>query len=66
MKDLRYVYGRRSKAVHTGDIGSLRDVAARLETGQQLCRQSIVKVIRKGGFPDWNQLVLGEADRCEG
>ena len=61
MKDLGDVYSLRSKAVHTGDVGSRRDFAALLETGQQLCRQSIVKVIRNGAFPDWNRLVLGEA-----
>ena len=60
MKDLRDVYDLRSKAVHTGDIGSRRDYAALQETGQQLCRQSIVKVIQNGSFPDWNALVLGE------
>ena len=66
MKDLRDVYGLRSKAVHTGDIGSRRDFAVLLERGQQLCQQSIVKVIRNGGFPDWNQLVLGEAGLGQG
>ena len=66
MKDLGGVYDLRSKAVHTGDIGSRRDFAVLLERGQQLCRQSIVKVIRNGGFPDWNQLVLGEAGLGQG
>ena len=66
VKDLGGVYGLRSKAVHTGDIGSRRDFVVLLERGQQLCRQSIVKVIRNGGFPDWNQLVLGEADLGQG
>ena len=66
IKDLGGVYDLRSKAVHTGDIGSRRDFAVLLERGQQLCRQSIVKVIRNGGFPDWNQLVLGEAGLGQG
>ena len=61
MRDLRDVYDLRSKAVHTGDIGSYRDALALLTTGRQICRQSIVKVIFNCGFPNWHQLVLGEA-----
>ena len=61
MKNLGDVYGLRSKAVHTGDIGSHHDTTEPLKEGQRLCRQSIVKVIQSGRFPDWNALVLGEA-----
>ena len=59
-RNLRDVYNLRSKAVHTGEIGPYSDALAPLTTGQQLCRQSIVKVILNGGFPNWHQLVLGE------
>ena len=54
MRDLRDVYSLRSKAVHSGDIGSYGDAIAPLTTGLQLCRKSIVKVILNGGFPNWN------------
>ena len=62
MRNLRDVYNLRSKAVHTGEIGPYSKALAPLTTGQELCRQSIVKVILNGGFPNWHQLVLGEED----
>ena len=66
MKTLGDVYGLRSKAVHTGDVGSHRESAELLERGQRLCKQSILKAIQSGGFPDWNALVLGETHLEQG
>ena len=29
---------------------------------QDLCQQSIIKILEDGKFPDWNNLILGEVD----
>ena len=57
--EFRKLYDLRSKAVHLGEVGpgGTRNFAKR---GQDLCLQSITKVLRDGSFPrDWNRLVLG-------
>ena len=58
--DVNRLYGKRSTAVHGGDIPF--DVATKklLDRGQELCLQAILRTIRNGSFPDWNGLVLGE------
>ena len=67
MKDLNKIYEWRSKSVHTGKIPnktkrtSFTDEEVRefIEKSQDLCRQSIIKILEEGKFPDWNNLILG-------
>lgn len=59
MREFRKIYDLRSSAVHTGDIASDESTPEFTQRAQDLCRQSIVKVIDQGQFPDWNRLVLG-------
>ena len=65
-KQIGDVYGRRSSAVHHGVVRSSQKSRDLQEKGHQLCLQSIVKVIRDGGFPDWSQSDLGDADQGRG
>ena len=61
-KEFRSIYDRRSEAVHTGKISlPWPSSLEALERAQQLCRQSIIKIIKDGGFPDWHDLVLGNS-----
>ena len=67
MRDLNKIYEWRSKSVHTGKIPnktkrtSFTDEEVRefIEKSQDLCRQSIIKILEEGKFPDWNNLILG-------
>ena len=60
MRDFRKIYDLRSRAVHTGDIRSEAATREFTQRAQDLCLQSIIKIIENGRFPDWNQLVLGD------
>ena len=31
-----------------------------IKRAQDLCRQSIIKVLKNGQFPDWDSLILGD------
>ena len=67
MDVLRTIYKYRSAAVHTGKLDSgdvkmgtdIVSMSAFVERGQTLCRDSIVRVLRDGSFPDWDRLILG-------
>ena len=70
MKELQKIYNWRSLAVHTGELPikksgikrksfSEEEVEKFIAKAQDLCRQSIIKVLEDGQFPDWNDLILG-------
>ena len=71
MKEFKAIYDWRSTAVHTGklpkkEIGKKKkrpyteqEVREFITRAQDLCRQSIIKILEKGEFPDWNNLILG-------
>ena len=68
MKDLSKIYEWRSKAVHTGKLPNKtkrtsytpREAEAFIAKAQDLCRDSIMKILEDEKFPDWNDLILGE------
>ena len=67
MKDFSQIYEWRSKVVHTGKLPNKtkkipftrQETKAFIEKAQDLCRQSIIKILEEGKFPDWNDLILG-------
>lgn len=67
MKDFSKIYEWRSKAVHAGKLPNKtkkipftpEEVTEFIEGAQDLCRESIIKIIEDGEFPDWNSLILG-------
>ena len=70
MKDFSQIYEWRSKVVHTGKLPNKtkrtpftqKEIREFIEKAQDLCRQSIIKILEDGEFPDWNDLILGEVD----
>ena len=70
MKDLREIYRWRSAVVHNGELPKKRtgrnttrpyttdEVDKFIKDTQELCRQSIIKIIKDGQFPDWDSLIL--------
>ncbi|MYB00573.1 hypothetical protein F4X90_12985 [Candidatus Poribacteria bacterium] len=71
MKDFSKIYEWRSKVVHTGKLPNRtrktpftwQEIAKFTEKGQDLCRDSIMKILEDGKFPDyeyWKNLILGE------
>ena len=68
MKDFRKIYDWRSKVVHTGKLPNKtkkkpftqQEIAEFTEKAQDLCRDSIMKILKDGKFPVWNDLILGE------
>ena len=66
---LKNIYDARSSAVHSGKLGPTVkfgeqhiSVSDFITTSQDLCRQSIMKVLTDGCLPDdeyWNSLILG-------
>ena len=71
MDEFKAIYDLRSKAVHNGSIPEeirIRKGEERIATSefipraQELCRNSIIKILKSGKFPDdddWKDLVLG-------
>ena len=70
MKEFKAIYDWRSAVVHTGKLpkkGSGKkkklytqeEVREFITRAQDLCRRSILKILKDGKFPDWNDLVLG-------
>ena len=60
------IYKRRSNAVHDGQLGKTVTFGGKsvpiskfIEEAQDLCRESILKIIDDGRFPDWDSLILG-------
>lgn len=67
--EFKAIYDLRSQAVHSGKIPKTvkirkgEDPTATSEfiaKAQDLCRDSILKILEDGEFPDWNDLILGE------
>ena len=73
MKNFSKIYDWRSKVVHTGKLPyknskrktpfTRQEATEFIEKAQDLCRESIIKILEDGEFPDWNNLILGE-DPC--
>ena len=67
MKDFSKIYEWRSKAVHTGRLPNKtkktpytpEETEAFIAKAQDLCRDSIMKILEDGKFPDWSSLILG-------
>ena len=60
------IYRCRSNAVHNGQVdekvrfgGERISRSEFIAQAQDLCRESIMKIINDGGFPDWDSLILG-------
>ena len=72
MKEFSEIYAWRSKVVHTGKLPNKKkkppftheEVKQFIENAQDLCRESIMRILEDGKFPDWNSLILG--DEAEG
>ena len=65
MKEFKAIYDWRSTVVHTGKLpkktgNTPEEVEAFITNAQNLCRDSILKILEDGKFPDWNNLILGE------
>ena len=65
IKDVREIYGLRSKAVHEGAVNKSEATKSFKEKAEDLCRESIIKTVSysqvNGEFPQWSRLELGEA-----
>ena len=67
MKEFSEIYNWRSKVVHTGKLPNRtkktpfthEEVQQFIERAQDGCRESILKILDDGEFPDWNSLILG-------
>ena len=70
MKKFKAIYDWRSAVVHTGKLPkkgrekkkkpyTQEEVREFIRNAQDLCRDSIVKILEDGEFPDWNNLILG-------
>ena len=66
MTEFRAIYNCRSDAVHKGKLdekvkigGESVPISKLIERAQDLCRQSIIKIMEDGRFPDWDSLILG-------
>ena len=67
MDEFKAIYDLRSMAVHNGEVPKRIKIrkeesvptSAFIPRAQDLCRQSIIKILKNGKFPDWNNLILG-------
>ena len=67
MKEFKSIYDWRSTVVHTGKLPNKarkrpftpEEVDAFITNAQDLCRDSIMKILENGEIPDWNDLILG-------
>ena len=69
LKKFGQIYGCRSEAVHSGKLdkppkfGKGRiPVSDFIDRAQDLCRESIIKILEDGNIPDWDSLLLGGED----
>ena len=58
MRDFRSIYEFRSRAVHRGAVDFRQNMIETLEKAQKYCQEGIIKIIKDGGFPNWDELVL--------
>ena len=65
IKDMRAIYGLRSKAVHEGAVNNSEATKIFKGKAEDLCRESIIKTVSysqvNGEIPQWSRLELGEA-----
>ena len=66
LKKFKQIYSGRSKAVHNGKLDQTVKfgeehipISEFIQRAQDLCRESIVKILEAGEFPEWNDLILG-------
>ena len=67
MDEFKAIYTLRSKAVHNGELppkikirkGELVATSEFIPRAQDLCLDSIKKILEDGKYPDWKSLVLG-------
>ena len=65
--EFKAIYNWRSTVVHTGKLPkktknthfTKHEIKEFIEKAQDLCRDSIMKILEDGKFPDWNDLILG-------
>ena len=66
--EFKAIYDLRSRAVHSGMIPKKVKIrkgedptttSEFIAKAQDLCRESILKILEDGEFPDWNDLILG-------
>lgn len=61
------LYSYRSFAAHSGAVAPTKtpaeEVKKTLESGLELCGQAICKIVKEGGFPEWDRLVVGATYR---
>ena len=56
---LRQTYDLASKAVHAGTLENTPENRELLKTAQDLCRDGILKRLKEGQEPNWNDMILG-------
>ena len=65
IRDVREIYGLRSKAVHEGAVRDDEVTKSYKGKAEELCRESIIKSIHHarttGNLPNWSRMELGEA-----
>ena len=68
MKEFKAIYDWRSRVVHTGKLPNKtkktpftrQEITEFIKKAQDLCRDSILKILNEGKFPDWDSLILDE------
>ena len=67
LAEFKEIYKCRSAGVHDGKLkdsvtieGKSVPTSEFTTRAQDLCRESIIKIMNNGKFPDWNDLILGE------
>lgn len=58
-KTLNSAYGLRSQAVHLGALSKKGNPDETLAEGALICAELIRRIIERGSFPDWDQLIFG-------
>lgn len=66
LAEFRAIYEWRSRAVHEGILPEQAKICGEsftqsrfIDRAQDLCLESIMKVVREGAIPDWDVLILG-------
>ena len=69
MAEFKTIYTWRSSAVHEGRLPQKAKIDGKpyspsqfIEYAQNLCLSSVLKIMRDGRFPDWDDLILGRHD----
>jgi hypothetical protein len=56
-REIKALYRARSHAVHRGELSS--QSAVDLATSDRLVTRALIAILERGGFPDWNSLIMG-------